>query len=119
MVVKRLDLGGGAGYMTLGQHSFTTVDLENGDIIHDLRDTPLPFPDNSVEVIHCSATLEHLLKQEAINLIKDCYRILEPGGVLTLMVPDMDIFIEGHLTGDWSKHPEGTLLTSDLNYCAG
>lgn len=80
---------------------------------------PLPFEDGSAEVVHCSHTLEHLRKQDAIDLIRDCYRVLEPGGVLTLAVPDMDIFINAHLSNNWSWANEAALALQNMNQCLG
>jgi SAM-dependent methyltransferase len=114
-----LDLGGGSGHFSL--QGFTIVDAVcgTGGVIADLRDTPLPWMDSSVNLIHCSHTLEHLSKPDAIKLLQDCYRMLVPGGILTIAVPDMDVFIEGHLTGDWSSHPAGILRINDMNCCVG
>lgn len=116
----KLDLGGGWGSHAL--RDFIEVDLViamPGGVLWDLSQFPYPWADNTVELIHCSHTLEHLCKQDAINLLRECYRILVPGGILTLAVPDMDILIEGHLTGDWSGHPQALLDLIDLNYCGG
>jgi SAM-dependent methyltransferase len=110
----KLDLGGGAGYKM--PPDFHIVDISGGNTTWDLRNVPLPFDDGSVELIHCSHTLEHITKAEAKNLLRDCYRMLVPGGIITLCVPDMDIFIDCHLSGDWSAHPDH--LHRDLNYCA-
>jgi len=50
----------------------------------------LPFPDSSVEACYSSHVLEHLDKRAAENLIKDCFRVLRRGGVIRLVVPDLE-----------------------------
>ncbi len=49
---------------------------------------PLPFPDNSTDFIFCEMCLEHLKPQEAWNAIDEFYRILKPGGVVRVVIPD-------------------------------
>ncbi len=56
--------------------------------IHDVR-KGLPFPDNSFTVIYGSHFLEHLYLREAQRLLGECCRVLKPGGVLRMVVPDL------------------------------
>ena len=49
----------------------------------------LPFEDNSVELIYCSHTLEHLEEDKAIHFLTECHRILKHNGVFRLVVPDI------------------------------
>jgi SAM-dependent methyltransferase len=46
---------------------------------------PLPFPEQSFDVVVLSHILEHLAKPE--NLVSEAYRILRPGGLLVVGVP--------------------------------
>ena len=41
-------------------------------------DVSVPLPDNSVDLIYCIDTVEHLMRPREILL--DCFRILRPGG---------------------------------------
>jgi len=52
----------------------------------DLNRTPLPFDDGSFDLIICLESLEHIAAQR--EAIAEFDRILEPGGVLLLSVPD-------------------------------
>jgi len=65
---------------------------------HDIR--KLPYPDNSVEAIYSSHTLEHLYLREAERVIGQCARVLEPGGILRLALPDVEHFARQLLLGD-------------------
>jgi predicted SAM-dependent methyltransferase len=58
------------------------------DLWLDLRN-PLPFPDSSVAVAYCSHTLEHLFPDEALALLREVQRVLEPDGVARVVVPDV------------------------------
>ena len=55
----------------------------------DLCDKNLKVPeaDNSVDLIYCSHTLEHLDKKSSHKFLKECYRILKKGGVLRVALP--------------------------------
>lgn len=62
----------------------------NPDIfIHDLK-KPLPFENDSFGAVYASHVLEHLYLSQARNLLKECFRVLKPGGILRIMVPDLE-----------------------------
>lgn len=94
----RLNLG--AADVTLS--GYTSVDVSGADITHDLSVFPWPFADASAEAILASHVLEHLTLADARRFLSECARILRPGAVLALAVPDMDRFIEAWRTGDFS-----------------
>ncbi len=49
-----------------------------------------PFRDGSVSYIYSSQMLEHLRQEDAMRCMSECYRVLKPGGVLRIHVPDLD-----------------------------
>ncbi len=53
----------------------------------DLR-RPLPFEDQTVDAIYSSHLLEHLYLREAERLLGECRRVLRPGAILRLALPD-------------------------------
>jgi SAM-dependent methyltransferase len=65
------------------------VALVPGVIVHDISDG-LPFPDHSFDVVYHSHVLEHLRRSDARAFIKECLRVLAPGGVLRVAVPDLE-----------------------------
>jgi SAM-dependent methyltransferase len=65
-------------------------------VIHDVR-RGLPFADESAQYIYASHFLEHLYYQEAIIFLKECYRVLANGGVLRIVVPDLQSMVESYL----------------------
>ncbi len=60
----------------------------------------LPVPDNSQDVVYHSHVLEHLERKQGEALLRECYRVLRPGGVLRIVVPDLEqiarLYIELH-----------------------
>jgi len=56
------------------------------DVLHDLKDIPLPFPDNTFDEIHAYEVLEHVGAQGDFRFFfdqwSDFWRILKPDGVV-------------------------------------
>ena len=50
----------------------------------------LPHNDNSVSLIYCSHTLEHLENKSAQVFLSECHRILRNGGLMRIAVPSTD-----------------------------
>ena len=60
--------------------------------IHDIR-KPLPFVDGSASAVFASHVLEHLYRDQAQQLVQEARRVLCPGGVLRLIVPDLEAIV--------------------------
>jgi len=50
----------------------------------------LPHEDNSVSLIYCSHTLEHLELHFGKKFLEECHRILKDGGIMRIAVPSTD-----------------------------
>ena len=64
------------------------VDIIDGpmvDVVTDLNSYPLPFEDNSVDIVRSSHCFEHL--ENIVTLMEDIHRLLKPGGILEFTVP--------------------------------
>jgi SAM-dependent methyltransferase len=55
---------------------------------HDLR-RGIPFPDGHFDVVYHSHFFEHLDQAEGVRLLAECFRVLAPGGVIRVVVPDL------------------------------
>lgn len=64
------------------------VDWPESIIVRDLRKR-LPFDDLTIDYAYSSHFVEHLTKDDAIKLVKEVFRVLKPGGILRLVVPDL------------------------------
>ena len=56
---------------------------------HDLT-KGIPMPDNSADAVYHSHLLEHFSKCQGAMFIESCFRVLKPGGVLRVAVPDLE-----------------------------
>jgi ubiquinone/menaquinone biosynthesis C-methylase UbiE len=58
-------------------------------LVHNLA-KGIPFADASVEAVYHSHVLEHLDRPVAAAFLRDVYRVLKPGGVHRMAVPDFE-----------------------------
>lgn len=76
---------------------------------HDLR-MGLPAQTNQYDMVYHSHVLEHLTPADGQRLIEECYRVLKPGGVLRIVVPDLEQIARAYLVAldeAWSSDNEG------------
>jgi predicted SAM-dependent methyltransferase len=53
-----------------------------------------PLPDSSFDYVFSEHQLEHIDYGGALNMLKECRRILRPGGKIRLAVPSLDRLVE-------------------------
>lgn len=87
----RLDIGCGAGC----HRGYTGVDIDPsfGHLVADARH--LPYEDSSVAEIFSSHLIEHVADTDA--LLAEWFRVLQPGGVLTVRCPNLLGMVEAWL----------------------
>jgi hypothetical protein len=77
----KLDLGCGPNKQP-GHVGMDAIAFHGVDIVHDLRETPWPIADNSVESTTCSHVLEHLTnlndKWERVKFFNELWRVTVP-----------------------------------------
>lgn len=87
-----LHLGCGKRYIP----GFVHVDLDDFphiDYRHDVCTLPM-FEDNSVDLIYACHVIEYFDRIEVLDVLREWYRVLKPGGVLRLAVPDFAALVE-------------------------
>jgi len=81
----KLHLGCGTKYIP----GFVHIDvIEAAHIHHQSSVCELPYPDKSVYLIYASHLLEHFGRWELHDVLQEWFRVLMPGGILRLAVPD-------------------------------
>lgn len=77
--------------------------------IQNIDATQLPYDSSSIDVIYSSHMMEHLQRDDAKTFIKECFRVLKPGGILRLSLPDLKIIVDNYL-----KHNDADLFIEQL-----
>jgi predicted SAM-dependent methyltransferase len=83
---------------------WVNLDLFNHPNLTFVSDTrrSLSLADNSCAGIHVEHFLEHLdLVYECPAFLNECYRCLQTGGVLRIIVPDAELYIRAYLQPGW------------------
>lgn len=60
----------------------------------------LPFPNEAFSNIFCEEVVEHVNRKQGLRMLKECSRILQPGGVLRVTTPDLGYFARQALDTD-------------------
>lgn len=74
------------------------------DLYWDLL-KPLPFPDNSVDFIFSEHFFEHFSVEDGQLVMKDALRLLKPGGVMRIAMPDLRAVVNDYLHTSIAKNP--------------
>ena len=85
---RLLNVGCGRRY----DHRWVNLDLASRDasvVQYDIT-KGIPFADNSFDAVYHSHVFEHLKPDQGERLLKECFRVLAPGGVLRIVVPDLE-----------------------------
>lgn len=86
------------GYVNIDRDSYPGV-----NIVADVFSLPM-YEDGVADELYCSNILEHASHTKTVAILKEWYRILAPGGILKISVPDFDRAIElyqKHGLCDW------------------
>ena len=81
------------GRLTRGRNFPDSVHY--GDIVKGL-----PIADSSAVAVYCSHVLEHLSLDGFEHALTNTYKILKPGGVFRLVLPDLEYLVDSYLQDD-------------------
>ncbi len=102
--VVKLNVGCGTDY----KEGWVNVDNNSDnnitklDLNHDLRN-PLPYKDNTVDFIFNEHFFEHLTVEEGQMAMKEFMRVLKPGGVMRIAMPDLEDTVEAYYNPKWKE----------------
>lgn len=71
----------------------TDLSPQSEDVYYlDARER-LPFGDNTFDYIFSEHLIEHLTYDEAMAMLKECFRVMKAGGRIRIITPDIDSII--------------------------
>lgn len=91
----KLHLGSGKRFIP----GFVHIDLvayEHIDYLHSIDDLSM-FEKNSIDLIYNCHVLEHFHRFKVNKVLAEWYRVLKPGGILRISVPDFEALCELYL----------------------
>jgi predicted SAM-dependent methyltransferase len=101
-MAQRLHLGCGRRYIPGFVH-VDRVKFPHVDHVRDIRDLTI-FPDRSAELIYACQVIEYFDREEVLAVLQEWKRVLTPGGILRLSVPNFDFVTRMYAAGfqlDW------------------
>ncbi len=78
------------------------------DVVWDVT-RGLPFPDRYCGGIFTEHMIEHISFVNTRDLLRECVRVLKPGGAMRIVVPDGEIYLS-----EYAKHLRGEPLRSPM-----
>ncbi len=108
----KLELGG-----VLKREGWISIDLrKTADICLDLS-RPMPFTDNCISEIYSSHLLEHFYYPKPMtDFLSECYRILKPGGIISVAVPNARIYLDAYFKSEEFDDKKYCLYDTGLSY---
>lgn len=88
--IKRLNIGAGG----INIPGYENIDIKTGTDAY-----PLKYEDNSYDELRCSHILEHFSHRQTFDVMKDWVRVVKPGGILRLAVPNLDFIVDEYKKG--------------------
>lgn len=88
------------------------IPWDSNIIHHDIR-KPFPFRNNTFSAIYASHLIENLYLDEAKSLLKECYRLLKPGGIIRIMIHDLRKEALNYISGNNLKDSKNQKTEAD------
>jgi len=77
------------------------IDPKRGDVVCNLNKVDcLPFEDKQFECIYGGHVFEHVNIYQSPKIFAECCRILKPGGVIRIVIPNVSSSIEAYVKGN-------------------
>jgi predicted SAM-dependent methyltransferase len=72
--------------------AWTNIDMGSNSPhvqVHNLLNG-FPYGENQFDALYHSQVLEHFPKEKAAGFLRECFRVLKPGGIVRVVVPDLE-----------------------------
>lgn len=81
----------------------------------DLRKR-LPYADSTIDYVYTSHFLEHLSQSAAQKLLVEVFRVMKPGGLLRVVVPDLAIAVRQYVAATQANPHDANAATEFLHF---
>jgi len=92
--IKKLQIGAGAG--TIDSWLCTDIDAIWGKTVYLNATKKFPFKDDTFQYIFSEHMIEHITYDRALAMLRQCRRVLKPGGTIRIATPDLNVLLALH-----------------------
>lgn len=78
--------------------------VQFGDIVKGL-----PIANESCDGLYCSHVLEHLSLTDFRIALKNSFKVLKPGGIFRLVMPDFEVLVNSYIQSKQSGNPNAAI----------
>ncbi|HEY64311.1 MAG TPA: glycosyltransferase [Caldilineae bacterium] len=115
---RRLEIGSGMNPQPGYEHLDIRRDLPHLEYVHDINQ-PLPFDEGTFDEILSRSCLEHISWRKVIDLLRDWRRVLKPGGMLRIWMPDLEYLCRAYLSGKSDEHLDSAYIAASEKLLGG
>jgi predicted SAM-dependent methyltransferase len=90
---RKLQLGTGANVYAGWLNTDVSDFLRRGDVVYMNASEPFPLPDASFDLVFSEHMIEHLTYTDGQHCLRECGRVLRPGGRIRVATPSIDPLI--------------------------
>jgi len=88
---RKLQIGG--GWRLLDGWLNSDIELAPG-VFHMDATKPFPLADSAFSYVFSEHMIEHIDYADAVSMLRECHRVLRPGGVIRIVTPNLRALIE-------------------------
>lgn len=76
----------------------------------------IPYPDRSAQFAYTAHMIEHLSRWQGLHVMRECLRVLAPGGTVRVVTPDLRDLVNSYLAHDFPpQHQKETAADSFMS----
>ena len=116
---KRLDIGAGTNPFKPEDPEWQHLDarqLPHIEHVCNIQYEDMHFQDNTWDELRAYSILEHVTYRRVPFVLKEWYRVLKPGGIITIVVPYIDGILRGRGAGLTSEKDFMGYLGGEQDY---
>jgi predicted SAM-dependent methyltransferase len=101
--IRKLHIGAGDG----GLAGWLNTDIDPGadDVFFLDATKPFPFIEQTFDYVYSEHMIEHISREEAAFMLRECRRVLKPSGTVRIATPDLQVIAGLYAgNGDSDKH---------------
>lgn len=112
--LRKSRLGPAIAAVALNEARREQFDAMHGSVVvHNLR-KGIPAESDSVDAVYHSHVFEHIDREAIPGFLAEVLRVLRPGGVQRIVVPDLETLVRDYLGSLDSGRPEHDMAVSDI-----